>query len=128
MPYAVTLAIAQRLRAECLNRSFGAMRFWRFAVMRPNDQIYRLSAIQHQDNRLDLTFMHDSGLGSPGQLQIWSPQHVEISAQGIYLGQLQRVVLDDFEAWAEGDQYHIRTPKGEGSFAISGTPALSLEI
>ena len=130
MPNALTpiADVATQLRNYFLNRPFGAIRFWRFAVVRPHDQSFELVSTRIDGDRLDLSFVHASHQGTAGVLSIWSPQGLEISAKGVIVRRAARLRLDDSEAWLDGDSYRIRTPRGEGSFAISGTEALALEI
>lgn len=121
-------AAAQALRDGFIDRSFGAIRFWRFAVVRPHDQAYRLTEIRQEADRLDLVFMHDSGQGSPGIISVWSPEGVTVGDTGVVVQSLARVRMDDNEAWPDGEKYRIRTPRGEGEFEINGAPALTLEV
>ncbi|MEY2632394.1 MAG: hypothetical protein RIR00_1048 [Pseudomonadota bacterium] len=120
--------MAQHLRETFLQRSFGAIRFWRFAVVRPHDQAFRLTEIREAGDRLELVLCHDSGEGQPGVLSLWSPTGVAVTPQGLTVQQAERLRLDDNEAWTAGENYGIRTPRGEGAFPINGAPALTLEI
>lgn len=121
-------AAAELLRSSFIDRSFGAIRFWRFAVVRPHDQAYRLTSVAVEGDRLDLVFIHDSGQGLPGVISLWAPQGVSVGEKGVTVRELARVRMDDNEAWADGAKYRIRTPRGEGEFDINGADALTLEI
>lgn len=125
---ATLAAAAQSLRDGFINRSFGVIRFWRFAVVRPHDQAYRLTEIRQEGDRLDLVFIHDSGQGQPGVISLWQPEGVTVNESGVAVQSLARVSMDDNEAWPDGAKYRIRTPRGEGEFDINGAPALTLEV
>ena len=121
-------ALATRLRQQFMQRAFGAIRFWRFAVVRPHDQSYELVSVLVDGDRLDLSFVHASHSGHAGVLSIWAPRGVTIDAQGLRVQHAERLRLDQNEAWLDGDSYRIRTPRGEGAFALSGSEALVLEV
>jgi hypothetical protein len=119
--------IAGELRTRFLHQPFGAIRFWRFAVVRPHDQSFELIDARVGSDRLNLIFRHASGQGTAGVLSVWAPQGLTISASGVVLQEAARLRLDENQAWAEGDEYRIRTPRGEGTFPRTGTAALTLE-
>lgn len=119
--------LADPLRAALLGKTFGGIRFWRFALVRPHDQAYELVSTHIDGDRLDLVFVHASREGLPGVLSVWSPAGLEITDGGISLREAARLRLDDNEAWPDGDQYRIRTPRGEGAFSLGDSPALTLE-
>lgn len=122
-------AAAALLRERFLHRPFGAIRFWRFAVVRPFDQSFELVSVQADGDRLDLTLVHASLQGLPGVLSVWAPEGLSITAQGLTLHNAARLKLDENEAWSsEGGRYGIRTPRGEGAFDINGADALTLEL
>lgn len=121
--------VAESLRSGFIGRSFGAIRFWRFAVVRPHDQAFRLTEVTVTGDRLDLSFIHDSGQGLPGVISLWAPQGVSVGDKGVTVRELARVRMDDNEAWSDGGaKYRIRTPRGEGDFDINGADALTLEV
>lgn len=120
--------IAEQLRCRFLHKPFGVIRFWRFAVVRPNDQSYELVSTLAEGDRLDLGFVHASGQGRPGVLSVWAPEGLAFTEGGITLHGASRLRLDDDEAWIDdGKQYRIRTPRGEGAFDINEAVALTLE-
>ncbi|MEN9484683.1 MAG: hypothetical protein RJB37_2563 [Pseudomonadota bacterium] len=117
---------AQQLRGQWLHRSFGDIRFWGFAVVRPNDQSFVVVSVQAEGDRLDLRLVHESRQGHETVLSIWSPRGLQL-ASGLVVARAARLVLGDCEAWSEDDaHYRIRTPRGEGSFPMESTPALRL--
>jgi hypothetical protein len=125
-PAILTEQFAQSLRSEWLGRSFGEIRFWGFAVVRPNDQSFVAVSLQTEGDRLDLQLVHESRQGHETVLSIWSPRGLQLDA-GLVIAQAARLSLGDCEAWSEGDtRYRIRTPRGEGSFAMESIPALRL--
>jgi len=123
-------ALAERLRKEFLGQPFGIIRFWRFAVVRPNDQSYVLISTHLEGDRLDLVYVHESRQGLAGVLSVWGAQGLEAApaelGRGIALRSAERLRFEQAEAWQEGERYRIRTPRGEGDFPIAGTPALTL--
>lgn len=120
-------AIADAIREKCLDRAFGDIRFWKFAVVRPGDQSYRLVSVHTDADRLDLVFVHDSRKGLPGVIHVWQPAGLAVREDGVLaLTGAARVALDDAEASLDGDRYRIKTPRGEGDFAAEDTPALTL--
>jgi hypothetical protein len=121
------LHTAAELRSRFLHQPFGSIRFWRFAVVRPHDQSFELLDARVASDRVNLIFRHASGQGQTGVLSIWAPQGLTISASGVVLQEAERLRMDDNEAWVQGDEYRIRTPRGEGGFPRSGTAALTLE-
>ncbi len=120
--------LADRLQAALQGKTFGAIFFWKFALVRPHDQAYRLLSARVAGDRLDLEFLHDSGQGAPGVLSVWSPSGLEITAAAASLRQAARLRLDDSEAWPDGGEYRIRTPRGEGVFPLGDSPALTLQF
>ena len=120
--------LSQQLLAALHGRTFGAIFFWRFALVRPHDQAFKALSIRTEGERLDLEFSHASGDGKPGTLSVWSPAGLEISAASLSLRHAARLRLDDSEAWPDGTQYRIRTPRGEGAFALGDSPALTLQF
>jgi len=117
---------AQQLRNEWLGHSFGDIRFWGFAVVRPNDQSFFVVSVQAEGDRLDLRLMHESRQGNETVLSVWSPQGLRLES-GLVIMQAARLSLDDCTAWSEdGAHYRIRTLRGEGSFPTDSTPALRL--
>ncbi|MEX8517244.1 MAG: hypothetical protein AB3X44_01850 [Leptothrix sp. (in: b-proteobacteria)] len=119
--------VAGELRTRFLHQPFGAIRFWRFAVVRPHDQSFELIDARVASDRLNLVFRHVSGQGQAGLLSVWAPQGLSISERGVVLQEAARLRLDDNQAWAEGDDYRIRTPRGEGTFPRTRAAALTLE-
>jgi hypothetical protein len=116
----------QQLRSQWIHHSFGEIRFWGFAVVRPNDQSFVVVSVHAEGDRLDLRLLHDSRQGHETVLSIWSPRGLHL-AGGLVITQAARLSLGDCEAWAEdGARYRIRTPRGEGSFPMESTPALRL--
>ncbi len=129
-PAQIAAQVADRLRAEWIDQPFGIVRFWRFAVVRPNDQSYLVTAVDLVGERLDLTYVHESRRGTPALLSVWAPGGLGVlpadQGHGIVLQTAQRLRFEQAEAWRDGDAYRIRTPRGEGEFPISGAPALTL--
>ena len=121
-----TNALAEQIRAGFLNRPFGVIRFWRFAVVRPNDQSYVLVSTHADGDRLDLVFVHESRQGLASVLSVWGPEGLSLDEAGLTLAGAARLKLDDAEAWADGARYGVRTPRGEGAFDRDGGPALIL--
>lgn len=119
--------LADQLRAALSGKPFGGIRFWRFALLRPQDQAYELVSTHVEGDRLDLVFVHASHQGLPGVLSVWSPEGLEIAGGAVSLRQAARLRLDDNEAWLDGEEYRIRTPRGEGAFPFGDSPALTLE-
>lgn len=128
MPSLSVTDIAQALQDSFLHRPFGAIRFWRFAVVRPHDQMFELVSVTTTGDRLDLNLCHASHTGHTSPLSIWSPADLTISDQGVVIRDAARLRLDDSEAWHDGDTYRIRTPRGEGGFPRADTPALTLDV
>lgn len=122
-----TRTLAARLRTSGSGRTFGAIRFWRFAVVRPHDQCWRLVDAQAEADRLDLHLMPDGPPGPALVLSIWQPRHLVLDAGGLQVQQAQQLRFADSEAWLHGTDYRLRTPRGEGMFPIQDTPALTLE-
>ncbi|MCE1184221.1 MAG: hypothetical protein LWW92_01265 [Rhodocyclales bacterium] len=120
--------LAETVRQGFLQRNFGSIRFWRFAVVRPSDQSYVLVDVRTAGDRLDLVFRHASGQGQEGVLSVWQPEGLSLDGVGLSLQRANRLRLDDSEAWTDGGrEYHIRTPRGEGAFEINDAGALRLE-
>jgi len=119
--------LAAQLRHDFLNRAFGAIRFWRFAVVRPHDQAFELVSVAVEGDRLDLELRHASQAGGTSLMSVWSPAGLSIGPAGVLIGTAARLRFDDNEAWLDGADYRIRTPRGEGGFAVSGAEALTLE-
>ena len=120
--------LATQLREGFLGKPFGAIRFWRFAVVRPFDQSFELVSVHTEGERLDLAFVHASHQGLPGILSVWAPAGLVIAERGLTLARASRLRLDDNEAWTGDDgHYGIRTPRGAGTFDINGADALTLE-
>lgn len=130
MPHSIDSpqALAAQVRNRFLRQAFGAIRFWRFAVVRPHDQSYWLTDAQGEGQRLDLLFQHASGQGHIGVIAVWDPAGLSLTPQGLVLAQASRLTLDDNDAFAQGSQYRIRTARGEGNFPIDHSPALTLEV
>jgi len=120
--------VAQKLQGSFLHRPFGAIRFWRFAVVRPHDQMFEIVSVAITGERLDLSLHHASHSGHTSPLSVWSPAGITITDQGVIIRDAARLQMDDNEAWHAGDAYCIRTPRGEGSFPRADTPALALEV
>jgi hypothetical protein len=121
-------SIAEAVRSGFLKHSFGSIRFWRFAVVRPSDQSYELQDVRCTADRLDLVFRHASGQGQDGVLSIWQPSGLSLEGSSLRIHAAARLRLDDNEAWSDGSsQYHIRTARGEGAFEINEASALNLE-
>lgn len=120
-------AIADAIREKCLDRPFGEIRFWKFAVVRPGDQRYQLVSVHAEGDRLDLVFVHDSRKGLPGVLSVWQPEGLAVGDAGVLtLSGAARLRLDESEATRADDRYRIKTPRGEGDFAAEDSPALTL--
>lgn len=118
--------IAEALRPTFIDRPFGALRFWRFAVVRPGDQSYVLVAVHADGPRLELALVHASRRGRPSALVIDRPTGLTRAADGITLDGAARLSYGGCEAWVDGAEYVIRTARGEGRFSIDGAPALTL--
>jgi len=117
----------QQLRSQWIDQSFGDIRFWGFAVVRPNDQSFVVVSVQADGDRLDLRLVHASRQGRETVLSIWSPRGLRLDSGRLVIAQAARLSLGDCAAWAEDDtHYRIRTPRGEGSFSMESTPALRL--
>lgn len=72
--------LAETVRQGFLQRNFGSIRFWRFAVVRPSDQSYVLVDVRTAGDRLDLVFRHASGQGQEGVLSVWQPEGLSLDA------------------------------------------------
>jgi hypothetical protein len=121
--------IARQVGEEFLDKPFGVVRFWGFAVVRPHDQAFEITAAQVDGDRLDLMLRHASHEGHASVLSVWSPDGVTISAQGLAIARAARLVMDDSEAWSEEpDRYVVRTPRGQGGFDRLDRPALTLQV
>lgn len=117
---------ASILRHQWIGQPFGEIRFWGFAVVRPNDQSYVVVSVQTEDNRLDLTLRHESGQGVASVLSVWAPRGWRLE-EGLVIEQAARLSMGDCMAWSEGEaQYGLRTPRGEGCFPMQSAPALRL--
>jgi hypothetical protein len=46
--------IANWLRRHFVGQTFGCVRFWQFALVRPNDQFFQLASVTLAGDRLDL--------------------------------------------------------------------------
>lgn len=122
-------ACVAALQGGFLGRPFGEIRFWGFAVVRPHDQSFELVAAQAVGDRLDLTLRDASGQGQTSVLSITGPDGLSISPAGVVLNRAERLVMDDCEAWPDGElRYGLRTPRGEGGFEVQGRPALTLGV
>lgn len=120
--------MADWLRQHWLLQPFGCVRFWRFALVRPNDQQFILTAVHAEGTRLDLSVAHASHSGHATVLSVWDAQGWQRSGSGVTLQHASRLRWDDHEAWLDGDdQYRIRTPRGEGGFPLQPGPALTLD-
>lgn len=120
--------LAEQLDAALRGKTFGALFFWKFALVRPHDQAYQVLSVRADGDRLDVEFLHASGAGTPGILSIWSPAGLEVSDSAVSLRLASRLRLDDSEAWPDGEEYRIRTPRGEGPFPLGDSPALTLQF
>ena len=122
--------LAEQIRAAFpagfLDRPFGVIRFWRFAVVRPNDQSFVLVSTHAEADRLDLVFVHEQRAGLASVLSIWGATGLQISDDGLTLRGAARLKLDDTEAWLDGERYGLRTPRGEGGFDVGDALALTL--
>ena len=120
--------LAEQIRNTFLNKPFGIVKFWGFGVIPPNDQSYELVSTHADGDRLDLVFVHESRSGLAGVISVWAPEGLEAApvGQGIAIRGAARVRLDESEAAREDDRFRTRTPRGEGTFAIEGEPALVL--
>ena len=116
------------LRQHLLNRTFGAVRFWRFAAMRPHDQTYELVSTHTDGDRLDLVFVHASREGLAGVLSVEAPEGLTLSERGLTIARARSVWLDALRADEAGDQYSLRSPSGTGAFPKSNEPALTIEF
>ena len=71
---------------------------------------------------------HADGQGEAGVVSVWQPMGLSPRPHGVALSAAARLSWGNSEAWQAGEgQYRIRTPRGEGGFAIEGAPALTLE-
>jgi hypothetical protein len=120
--------LAGLLLAALRDRTVGSIFFWRFAPVRPQDQAFIATSVSIEGERFDLELSHAAGTGSPAALSIWSPGGLEVTATSVCLRQAARLRLGRNEAWADGDDYRIRTPFGEGSFSRGDSPALILQF
>lgn len=120
--------IAETLRGAFLDRPFGVIRFWKFAVVRPGDQSFVLVSTHADGDRLDLVLVHESRKGLAAVISVWSPEGLETAegGDGIALRGAARLRHAEAEAWLDGDRYRLRTPRGEGDFAVEDAPALTL--
>lgn len=120
--------IVDWLQRHFIAQSFGCVRFWQFALVRPNDQFFQLSRVTLAGNRLDLHVCHAAGQGDAGVLSVWAPSGLMLRPHGVALAAAERLSWAGSEAWQVGEgQYRIRTPRGEGGFAMENAPALTLE-
>ncbi len=116
------------LRRHFVGQTFGCVRFWQFALVRPNDQFFQLASVTLAGDRLDLQLRHADGQGEAGVVSVWQPMGLSPRPHGVALSAAARLSWGNSEAWQAGEgQYRIRTPRGEGGFAIEGAPALTLE-
>jgi hypothetical protein len=124
-----TLAIcAQQLRDQFLHQPFGVVRFWGFAVVRPNDQFFELVSVAEQPERLDLVIVEASHRGLASVLSIWQPEGLLPTPTGIKILSGARLLWDEYEAWGNDPlSYQIRTPRGAGTFEKNQMAALTLE-
>jgi hypothetical protein len=114
------------LRRQWIDQPFGEIRFWGFAVVRPNDQGYVVVSVQTEEDRLDLTLVHESRQGVASVLSVWAPCGVRVD-DGLVIEQAARLSMGDCVAWSDGEaQYRLRTPRGEGCFPMQSAPALRL--
>jgi len=124
------LALAEELRTSFLHKPFGIIKFWGFGLVRPNDQSFELVSIHADGDRLDLTFVHESRTGLAGVISLWKPEGLEPAPEGIGQGlairSAARLKMDENEAALEGDQFRIKTSRGEGVWPIQDRPALVL--
>lgn len=120
--------VVAMLRDALLDRSFGAVRFWKFAPIRPMDQRYRIVSTHRDGDRLDLVYVHESRQGLAAVISIEAPEGVTVQGTVVQVARARRLRMGDFEAVSEGDQYLVKTPRGEGRFAIDGVNALTLEL
>jgi hypothetical protein len=127
MPADLNPLVAE-LRHGFLNRPFGTLFFWRYAVVRPHDQSYVVLEVVADGDRLDLMVRDAHGVGGTSVLSVWSPQGLTIDATGLRLQTAARLRFDDVEAVSAGTDYRLRTPRGEGRFAGDGAPALGMDF
>lgn len=127
--------MAGEIRHCFLRQDFGGIWFWRFAVVRPHDQGQHLTDCQVEgdgpDTRLVLTLEHASGQGHTARLDIWQPEGLSITGQGLHLARATRLRFGPAEAWPDtgaAGQYRIRTAQGEGGFPMEDAPALLLQV
>lgn len=120
------LTLAEQIRASFLHKPFGVIRFWRFAVVRPNDQSFELVSTHAEEDRLDLVFVDERRSGLASVLSIWGPSGLTLDQSGLTLAGAARLRLDETEAWLDGDRYGLKTPRGEGGFPVDGALALTL--
>lgn len=120
--------LVHALREHLLNRSFGAVKFWGLATMRPHDQAYDLVSTHVDGERLDLVFVHASRLGLPGIVSIEAPGGLHLNPQGLTLDHARSLRMDDMEATDSGDSYTIRNAQGTGIYPKAGRPALTIEF
>lgn len=119
--------LARQLRQHWIDQPFGVIRFWGFAVVRPNDQSHVLVSVLAEADRLDLSIVHESRQGLAQVLSVWSPQGLRLEAGALVIDRAARLSLGDCQAWSEDDRdYRVRTPRGEGSFPRQDAPALWL--
>lgn len=121
--------LTDRLR-EALGTEFGEIRFWGFAVVRPNDRAWRLESVSREGESLLLGLCDAGGTPVPALLCIEQPVGLTLSAHGLTLERAARLGFDGHEAWPEPDgrSYGLATPRGTGRFEIQGLPALTLQV
>lgn len=124
----VLQGLADKIKSSMEGQSFGIVKFWGFGVIPPNDQSYLLTEVRVEENGLSLVFMHESGMGNPGIISVEAPDGLEPAAlgRGIAIRHAQAVRLDEHEAVRDGEQFKLKTPRGEGLWPLKAEPALIL--
>ncbi|MFM2342593.1 MAG: hypothetical protein RLZZ592_2246 [Pseudomonadota bacterium] len=121
------------LLQPALGRTFGEIRFWGFAVVRPNDRCWRLESLRSEGQILCLGLLDAeppvTGPATLAQLWIVRPVGLTLSSHGLTFERAERLGFDRTEAWPDGDglHYQLCTTRGTARFEIQGLPALTLQ-
>ena len=78
-------ACAEFLRERFSHRTFGTIRFWRFAPRRPGDDAWELASVSVDGERMDLLLAPAGRDGAPETLSVWSPEGPALGAGGFRL-------------------------------------------
>jgi len=130
--FAELATLAAAINQQFARRTFGAIWFWRSAVVRPHDEGQFLLTCEvlgeGEDAHLALQLQHASGQGHPAVLSVWQAQGLSLDAQALRLQHASRLHFGPAQACLEGDYYRLQTPAGESRFALEGAAALNLQI